>query len=227
MTIRRTLYRVHIWLAWLIGLPLLFWTVSGLWMVARPIEEVRGTSLRADIPVLSLEKPWKFPLLFGKIVPIDTIRLVQQPRGPVWIVSLHDKTIIRASANEGRWTGPVEEAEARDLAAASYRGPSKIVRMKLFSAEQAPLDLRKPRPSWQAEYDDGTHLYIDAFSGETLALRTKQWRIYDWFWGLHIMDLQGREDSHHPLLILFAALAALAAVLALVQLPISVWRKRR
>lgn len=51
-----------------------------------------------------------------------------------------------------------------------------------------------------------------------LALRTPQWRLYDVMWGLHIMDLQTREDSHHPILLLFAALAAVSALLGCVLL---------
>ena len=35
------------WLGWLVGVPLILWTASGLFMVARPIEEVRGEHLRA------------------------------------------------------------------------------------------------------------------------------------------------------------------------------------
>ena len=46
-----------------------------------------------------------------------------------------------------------------------------------------------------------------------LALRTGQWRLYDVMWGLHIMDLQTREDTHHPILVVFAALAAIGAML--------------
>ena len=42
MISRSKLRRWHIWLAWIAAIPLLFWTVSGLVMVARPIEEVRG-----------------------------------------------------------------------------------------------------------------------------------------------------------------------------------------
>ena len=42
---RSTLRRWHIWLGWLIGVPMLLWTISGVLMVIRPIEEVRGTDL--------------------------------------------------------------------------------------------------------------------------------------------------------------------------------------
>jgi Peptidase propeptide and YPEB domain len=226
MSLRRALYRIHIWLAWLIGVPLLFWTISGLWMVAQPIEEVRGEHLRAETLVLNLKKTAKLPLLFGKFGDIESIHLIQQPRGPVWIYNFHDKSVFRASADEGRWLEPVAEAEARQLAEAAYKGPAKIVGMKPFSAQQVPLDLRKARPSWQARFGDGTQVYIDANSGEVLALRTDQWRAFDWMWGLHIMDLQGREDSSHPILIGFAVLAALGTLIGLVLLPLSVRRRR-
>ena len=86
--------------------------------------------------------------------------------------------------------------------------------MRRFAADKAPLDLRTTRPSWRVSYADGTRLYIDADTGGLLALRTDQWRIYDVMWGLHIMDLQSREDSHHPILILFALLALATLLLA-------------
>lgn len=32
-----TLYKWHVWLGWLIGVPLIIWTLSGLVMVISPI----------------------------------------------------------------------------------------------------------------------------------------------------------------------------------------------
>ena len=52
--------------------------------------------------------------------------------------------------------------------------------------------------------------------GAVLALRTRQWRLFDWMWGLHIMDLSGREDTSHPVLIASAALALVDFVALLV-----------
>ena len=39
---RARLRRWHVWLGWLIFIPMLLWTVSGVAMVLKPIEEVRG-----------------------------------------------------------------------------------------------------------------------------------------------------------------------------------------
>ena len=38
----------HIWLGWLVAVPVVLWTVSGLVMVLKPIEEVRGEHLRIE-----------------------------------------------------------------------------------------------------------------------------------------------------------------------------------
>ncbi len=45
MALQRVMQRFarwHIWLGWLVGFPILMWTVTGLVMVAKPVEEVRG-----------------------------------------------------------------------------------------------------------------------------------------------------------------------------------------
>ena len=50
----QSLAKWHVWLGWLVGVPILMWTVTGLVMVAKPIEEVRGTHLRKQVPETAL-----------------------------------------------------------------------------------------------------------------------------------------------------------------------------
>jgi succinate dehydrogenase hydrophobic anchor subunit len=45
-------------------------------------------------------------------------------------------------------------------------------------------------------------------------------------WGLHIMDLQTREDTHNWWIIGFSALALVTILLALVLLPLTGKRRR-
>ncbi len=223
MRARRTLNRIHVWLGWLVGIPLFFWAVSGLWMAARPIEEVRGEHLKARPIALKMKTQPVFPRTEG--MAIQSVKLEQQVSGPVWIVTLADGGQKRASARDGAWLGGVGKAEARKVAESSYAGPAELDAMESFSADAAPLDLRKDRPSWRARFADGTHVYIDADTGTVLALRSGQWRAYDVMWGLHIMDLQTREETSHVLLIIFAAIAATSTVLGLILLPMASRRR--
>jgi uncharacterized iron-regulated membrane protein len=69
--------RWHIWLGWLVGFPILMWTVTGLVMVAKPIEEVRGENLRAPAAAVDPTN-LKFPTDLGQ--PIREARLVAPTR---------------------------------------------------------------------------------------------------------------------------------------------------
>jgi hypothetical protein len=227
MTARRKLNRIHIWLGWLIGVPLLLWTATGLWMVSRPIEEVRGVQLKAAPPELALTTPPVFPALPKDHGAPLSVKLEQQWDGPVWIASFAHGHEMRASAQDGHWLPAITEEEARAIALRWYNPESNILSATHSPADAPPLDLRKERPAWGITFADGAHVYIDADSGSLLAIRSGQWRMFDFMWGLHIMDLQSREDTHHPVLILFAAFAALGLLIGLILLPLSTKRRRR
>jgi hypothetical protein len=220
---RRTLRRVHVWLGWIVGVPLLFWTVSGLWMVARPIDEVRGTALkRAAVPI-DVASVTALPVGVG---PVTSLQLAMLPRGPVWQAKFADGHAERFDARTGVRLPPVAVGEAREIANRNYAGASGLDRVTHFTADHAPLDLRQPRPSWQVHFADQKNMYVEADTGAVLALRTDQWRLFDWMWGLHIMDLGEREDTSHPVLIVSAALTLATVVLALILLPLSSKRRR-
>lgn len=207
--IMRRFARWHIWIGWLAGVPLLMWSITGLIMTARPIEEIRGDHLRNPQPEVQATNI-VLPRLYD---PIRSAELVQQADGPVWIFTGMDGSTWRNSATDGTRVPPVIEEEARRIASAAYAGNAEIENVAYLPAAEVPAELRGAPPSWQVHYSDGTNLYIDDNTGQVLALRTPSWRIYDFAWGLHIMDLETREDTHHPTLIIFAIIASIGALL--------------
>jgi hypothetical protein len=126
----------------------------------------------------------------------------------------------------GRLLPPLSAADASAEVQARWRGEGSIAAVARTSKDAPPLDLRRPIDAWLVRMSDGTYLYVDAASGQIVATRTRWWRFYDLMWGLHIMDLRGREDTHNPLLIGFASVSLLTVLLALVLLPLSTRRRR-
>src|SRR3546814_13863693 len=61
--------------------------------------------------------------------------------------------------------------------------------------EPVGTEFRGPFPAWQVAYADeaSTRLYIDASSGTLGAARSDTWRLFDFIWGLHIMDWTERD----------------------------------
>lgn len=214
---RRMVMRWHVWLGWLVGVPLLLWTVSGLFMASFPIDTVRGEHLKAEVSALPGFRPVA-PFLEGR--PVQTLTLGQQAGAPVWLIQYADGGQRRADARTGALLPAVSASEAALLARAAFAGKADLRSVTRFSADNAPLELRRPRPSWQARFSDGTHIYIDEETGAVLATRSALWRAFDFMWGLHIMDLQEREDTHHPILIGFAALAVISILIGICLLPL-------
>ncbi|MBO9516694.1 MAG: PepSY domain-containing protein [Porphyrobacter sp.] len=202
--------RWHIWLGWLVGFPILMWTVTGLYMAARPIEEVRGDQLRAESSAID-PAGIRFPSTIGE--PIRDARLLSLPGGPAWVVTSAQGAVWRYSADGSAALPPVVKEEAGRIADAAYAGKAARTAVTYFPPAEAPNDARSKAAVWQTTYADGTRVYVDDTTGEVLALRTPQWRLYDVMWGLHIMDLQTRENAHHPILIVFAALSVIGASL--------------
>lgn len=216
-TLMQNYVRWHIWLGWLVAVPLLFWTVSGLVMVTRPIEEVRGHSLHIE------HKPAPVRVQLGGAAGDTLIRegkILDQRGRSVLIATFMDGSVHRIDLGAPGQTmlPPVDDAEARAAVRHAIKGGDQVASLKLFSAEQSPADFRKPIAAWQVILADGTHVYVGRDTGEIEAIRTGWWRFYDFMWGLHIMDLETREDTHHPLLIGFAALALASCLLGTVLL---------
>lgn len=215
--IMRLIAKWHIWLAWLAGIPILMWVVTGLVMVSKPIEEVRGTNLLKDVPQKNLPRDItiavSLPPDLGK--PVRSVSTAMERGELITRVNYADGTSTRLREDGSRME-PLSELEARLIVGENVTGGDKVASTRRFTADGAPFDFRRPIPTWQVVLEDGTHVYVGTETGKVEAVRTRWWRVFDFMWGLHIMDPQTREDSSHPVLIFFAAISVLFALLGTV-----------
>lgn len=223
--VRSRLRRWHVWLGWVVALPILLWVVTGLVMVAKPIEEVRGEGLLAEPRPMRMALPSVPPTIGGVL--FTSLALEQRAEGPRWVVILPDGTTRLADPASGALLPPLSAADAVREVTARYTGDAKVQSATRTDPKAPPMELRRPLAAWKVAMDDGTHFYVDAGSGEIVARRTGWWRFYDLMWGFHIMDLKTREDAHNPLTIGFAIAALVMSLLALVLLPMTIRRRRR
>ena len=216
----RSLAKWHIWLGWLVGVPIVIWTLSGLVMVIKPIEEVRGNHLRIgpEAQALPAGNPAPIASQLSDASPVREFRTRMQGNAPITTVTYMDGQVERYDARSGSAIQPMDETEARELVAGQIAGGERPTSVRLFEADAVPFDFRRELPVWQVALEDGTHVYIGAQTGEIEAVRTRWWRIFDFMWGLHIMDLQTREDTSHPILIFFAAISLVGALIGTILL---------
>ncbi|MDZ4307763.1 PepSY domain-containing protein [Allopontixanthobacter sp.] len=206
--------RWHIWLGWLVGVPVVMWMVTGLVMVARPIDEVRGNHLRIEQPESPLPPDTAISVALpdDPARPVKSVTTAMQSDQPVTTIEYMDGALERFGSSGARLP-PLNEIEARVVVAEQIVGGDRIASITAFDADNVPFDFRRPLAVWQVELDSGDRIYIGRDTGQIEAVRTRWWRLFDFMWGLHIMDLQTREDTSHPILILFAALGLIGALL--------------
>ena len=206
--------RWHIWLGWLVGVPIVMWMATGLVMVARPIDEVRGNHLRIQQPQEALppDTAIEVALPNNNERPVKSVRTAMLSGQPVTTIEYLDGALERFSKTGARLP-PLNEIEARVIVAEQIVGGDQIAAITAFEADRVPFDFRRPIPVWQVELEGGARIYVGRETGQIEAIRTRWWRLFDFVWGLHIMDLQTREDTSHPVLILFAALGLIGSLL--------------
>ena len=207
----------HIWLGWLVGVPVVMWTVTGLVMVAKPIDEVRGNHLREEAEEQALPSDTNIAVTLPESddKPVRSVTTAMQGKRPITTFEYMDGSIERLGP-DGSLLPLVGEVEARIIVAEQIVGGDRLVSSTFFKKDAVPFDFRREMPVWQVALEDGTYVYVNHQTGEIAAVRTQWWRVFDFMWGLHIMDMQDREDTSHPILILFAALAVIGSLLGCV-----------
>ncbi len=219
MRTRNLLRRWHIWLGWVVAVPMLLWTATGLFMAVAPIETVRGEHLVGEPPVLTVGAPPVAPAIGPRLV--SSLTLEPRPGGARWIVKYKDGGARLADPATGRLLPPLTAGDARAIVEERYVGTARIAAVDRTAADAPPIDLRRDVDAWRVSFDDGTRFYLDARTGEILARRTRLWRAYDFMWGLHILDPGGRTDFNHGWLIGFALVSLVSILMAIVLLPMA------
>ena len=123
---------------------------------------------------------------------LRTTEVVETPKGnkiepQKALLIVADKTFLK----------PISVVEiTEDKAGSEYRGRS----LPLYMIETINKESKE------------INVYLDPFSEEIVAIRSNQWRIWDFMWGIHIMDWNERDNIGNIFLKVFSILALLSAL---------------
>lgn len=198
----------HKYLSFFISIQLLLWTISGIYFAFNKIENVRGEQYR-----LQTSSNYSFKNIEFEI-----------PEAASAVVKKRlDKTIIAASTKAGmRYFD-----EAGDpLKKISFDEAKQIVAQNTLLNPIAVEEINESKEG--SEYrgrqlpiykvitrnvnDKEINAYLNIFSGDIVAIRSAQWRIWDLMWGFHIMDWQERDNIDNMLLKIFSILALISSI---------------
>jgi uncharacterized iron-regulated membrane protein len=200
--------KIHKYLSFFISLQLLLWTISGIYFAFNKIEHVRGEQYRIQPSATYSLKKIEFEIP-------DAVSLAIKKR--------LDKTIIRASTKAGmRYFDengdplqPISFDEAKQIVAKNtllrpiaVEQINKSKKASEYRGRQLPINKVTARNADEKDIN----VYINIYSGEIVAIRSTQWRVWDLMWGLHIMDWQERDNIDNLFLKVFSILALISAI---------------
>jgi uncharacterized iron-regulated membrane protein len=226
------LRKLHRWLGLLMAVQIIAWMASGLYFSIFPIQEIRGEHLTRPA-----QSPGREQL--GKAVsPTVVMRSIDAHFGSDWtlhsarLVSIDDEVYWRVAGEAGtgpftRLVGPDGSGVVPQLgselagrkAQAWLKEPTQIAAVEWLEPRSAGSEFRgRDTAAWKVSFNEpeSLNLYLHPWTGEILARRTDRWRIFDFFWMLHIMDFDTRDNFSHPLLQVAAALGLIVALSGLV-----------
>ena len=194
--------KLHKWIGLVIALQFLLWMGSGVVMSLLDASKVQGKEFRIKPPA---PPPWPRDALDPSAVLAKSSEGVSSVTSgwlldrPVYVLQ-GDKRSWLVGAADGR-PFAIDAALAGAIARASYSGKGQAGSARLLAYS---LEARAHKePVWRVDFDDAdeTAVYVSARSGKVLEHRNSTWRLFDFFWMLHIMDYSERTDFNNPLLV--------------------------
>lgn len=220
--------QIHKWLALIVGAQLLIWFASGALMSFWPIDEIHGDHLvdRKTVVALPANAVFADPgaYLAGTTADRVTLRM------------LHGRLVAEVASGErmrlfdattGAPLPPVDASLAMAIARQAWRGETDDAPTAHKVTTSSP-EYRGRLPAWRVTFadPDRTNVFITADTGQIAAVRTANWRLFDFFWGLHIMDWT-EHDNFNTWWLLAFAIAGLVLGLAGTVLLIMRWPLKR
>lgn len=194
--------RTHKWLALVVGVQVLLWTLTGFYMVVVHIDTIHGDHL--------VRAPLLEPFDLTRLAPpanivaaapgASEIRLQRLFERPVWRAETPEGTSL-FDALSGAPIPALSESQVRAQARRIYTGKGKIISARMLVTAPLEMQSRKP-PYWQVEFEGWNRptLYLSPTTGELISRRHALWRVFDFAWMLHIMDYDERNDVNNLLL---------------------------
>lgn len=211
----------HKWLGLTIGIQVVLWVLSGLVMVWWDIEVIRSEHNIAEPPLV------EFAATDPVLPPQTIIQTAGKPAKSAVLKALGERKVYQVDFGEtthmfdartGEKLTPLSKDMALELALLDFKPEATPAEPEWLTAQN--IEYKNIVPVWKVDMRDaeGTHLYISPDTGQVMARRSAKWRVYDFFWMLHIMDYENRTNFNNPLVIWASIFALVFSVTGLIML---------
>ena len=204
--------KTHKYLSFFISIQLLLWTISGIYFSFNKIELVRGEQYLKIV-----EKPINLGVLNFNTPYSEKVSIINRLGKEIVIVSSRgSKKYLDKNGN------PLDKLSSLE-AVESVKSQTTLLpfqAIEITDNKNGSEFRGRSLPIYKVESrnieNDDINVYVNIYSGEIMAIRSPQWRIWDLMWGFHIMDWNERDNINNLLLKIFSILALVSSVTGLI-----------
>ena len=204
--------KTHKYLSFFISIQLLLWKISGIYFSFNKIELVRGEQYLKIV-----EKPINLGVLNFNTPYSEKVSIINRLGKEIVIVSSRgSKKYLDKNGN------PLDKLSSLE-AVESVKSQTTLLPFQAIEItdNKSGSEFRgRSLPIYKVESrnieNDDINVYVNIYSGEIMAIRSPQWRIWDLMWGFHIMDWNERDNINNLLLKIFSILALVSSVTGLI-----------
>lgn len=219
--------KYHSKLTLLVGLQLLIWSITGLYMVSMDIHFIHGESLtKSEQRMLDIKQVnYSINELLTNYPTAKNVTLVPLLDNQVYRFSDSKNGKMVIDADTGQVLPSVDQQKAIQIAKSHYVANDEIDSIRLITATKSvdnqnpdndiPSELSKRHlPVWQVSFNNfmSPTLYISQLTGEVVTKRHLFWRLFDWMWRFHIMDYDDGSNVSNWFLLLITIVSLGAAL---------------
>lgn len=206
----------HKWLGVVVGLQMIIWMASGLYMVSIDIEKIHGDHFVKQTSSLPVTDIAPVPKQFSQA---KRVLLTSQLGRQIYLID--NRWLIDATNGEAI---TVDKTYITQRAKESYKGSAAIKSVTKLMRYPDELGGRN-RPIWRVDFEDSFNpsFYFSVQTAELVRKRSDLWRMFDFLWSLHIMDYQDGEDSHNSLLLIASIVALLLTTSGIWLICYAIW----
>jgi len=227
------LRKAHRYIALIVSLQLLAWTIGGIWFTWNDIDDIHGDNLRnfdktkiAQAQISTQTALDNIPD-FEQLESINVIRFLKQP---AYRIKYNTNKLVLVNAITGSIIPDINKLQAIDIAKENTNFEANIATIKLVTETSKHHEYRgKPLPAWAITYDypESPTFYVSTKLGTLTSVRHNSWRIFDFLWMLHTMDYEGRDDFGNWIIKIFSLIALVTALSGIILFFISRRKKQR
>lgn len=238
--------KIHRYLGIFIGIQFLLWAVGGFYFSWMNIHEIRGEHLQKEktgmplpetiVPAGEVLSRIKSTDGAGELQKFQIIEILQKPYYEiVYLNGKNERKILLVDAVSGNARGEIEKTEAQTIAQNALKTEAAVKEIEYLTpgSVSAHHEYReKPLPAFAVTFEkpSGLTVYVAAGNGRVEAVRSNEWRVFDFLWMLHTMGFADRDDINNYLLRGFSVLGILTVVsgflLFFVSSPV-IYRRRK